>query len=149
MLITTLFEKQLENFKFFFPNIAINESDIKRRFLRRYSKFPGVDKTDIYVLPEILDTDARWLKLCEMMRSFITRDVEIIGSIYLDTPLREKDANRLLCVPSAAMIPTIGNPEYLLDVKYSDEYQNLFLECLEMIKEEVKVPDIKDRKSVV
>lgn len=142
MLITTLFEKQKENFKFFFPNIAINESDIKRRFLKRYSRFPGVNKTEIYVLPEVLDTDARWLKLCGMMREFITRDVNINGSIYLDIPLREKDANRLLCIPSAAMIPTIGNPEYLLDVKYSERYQNLFLECLELIKEEVKVPDI-------
>lgn len=142
MLISTLFEKQKENFKFFFPNIAINESDIKRRFLKRYSRFPGVNKTNIYVLPEILDTDARWLKLCEMIRTFITRKVDIVGSIYLDVPLREKDANRLLCVPSAAMIPTIGNPEYLLDVKYTDEYHELFLECLNMIKEEVKVPDI-------
>lgn len=142
MLISTLFEKQKQNFKFFFPNIAINESDIRKRFLKRYARFPGVNKTQIYVLPEILDTDARWLKLCSMMKDFITREVSIKGSIYLDVPLREKDANRLLCIPSAAMIPTIGNPEYLLDVKYSEKYKNMFLECLELIKEEVKVPDI-------
>lgn len=142
MLIETLYEKQREVFKAFFPNIAINENDIKKRFFRRYSKFPGVNKTSIYVLPDVLDTDARWLKLTELMRKYIIRETRVVGSIYLDDPLRLKDANRLLCIPSASMIPTIGNPEFLMDVQYSKEYTDLFLECLEIIREEVNVVDI-------
>lgn len=148
MLLNELFEEFEASIKEFFPQLVYDRTEIKKNFLKRFSKYNGTNKKIIEFLPEITDDDPRLLNTIDNFKAYLEKkyseDTVGFDGISYIKPYRTKDIKRLNVLMSAEVAQTIANPILGCVIKYNDTFYETARRVLSSIKLAVPKVNIND-----